>query len=394
MSIKIDQKKVEELLLRGVDEVIDINNLKNKLLSGRRLRIKLGIDPTSPNLHLGRAVTLLKLKDFQLLRHKLVLIVGDFTGIIGDTSDKESERPMLTEATVHKNMKTYVAQAGVLLDIDKVEIHYNSHWLKKLNYTEIGLQADQFSLAEFMARENIKRRFIAGKRISLRELLYPLMQGYDSVAVKADVEIGGTDQRFNLLAGRTMQTFYQQRPQDILMTNLILGTDGRKMSSSWANTINLMDEPQEMFGKIMSIGDNQIISYFEHCTRVSMGKIKEYQKQLAAGKVNPKDIKTELAYEITKLYWKEIGARKGRDHFVSVFQKKSLPKDLPKIKFAGKNIVDVLLSAKLVKSKSEARRLIKEKGVKVDGQVIQSAEEIVKKGRVVQKGKRHFVKII
>ena len=271
--MKIDQEKINQILTRGVDEVIDKENLEKKLKSGKKLRIKLGIDPTSPNLHLGRAIPLLKLKDFQEAGHKIVLIIGDFTGLIGDTSDKEAERPMLDSKTIKQNMKTYVAQAGKIIDIKKCEVRYNSEWLGKLDYYEIGKQADQFSLNEFISRENIKKRLDEGKRISLRELLYPLMQGYDSVAVKADVEIGGTDQRFNLLAVRELQRFYKQAPQDIITNPLIEGLDGRKMSSSWENTVNLLDEPNEMFGKIMSLKDEYIIRYFKFCTRIDLAII-------------------------------------------------------------------------------------------------------------------------
>src|SRR3989344_4782534 len=200
----IDERKIEELLSRGVEEVIEKSSLEKKLKSGKVLRVKLGIDPTSPKLHLGRSIPLLKMRDFQELGHQLVFIVGDFTGVIGDTSDKDSERPMLSPEQIRKNMKDYVKQASRVIDIRKSEVHYNSKWLKKLTYDKIGEQADQFSLAEFNARENIKKRLAEGKRVSLREVLYPLMQGYDSVAIKADVEIGGTDQRFNLLAGRQL----------------------------------------------------------------------------------------------------------------------------------------------------------------------------------------------
>jgi tyrosyl-tRNA synthetase len=394
MSISLDQNKIEDILTRGVNEVISLKNLKAKLLSGKKLRIKLGIDPTSPNLHLGRAVTLLKLRDFQELGHQVVFIVGDFTALVGDTSDKESERPMLAESQVKTNLKSYIDQAAKILDIKQTEINYNSEWLKKLGYQEIGVQADQFSLAEFMARENIKKRYDAGKRVSLRELLYPLMQGYDSVAVKADVELGGTDQRFNLLAGRVLQEHYQQAPQDIMMNNLILGTDGRKMSSSWGNTINLTDEPKEMFGKVMSIPDDLIISYFEHCTRVPMSKVIEYQKQLISQKINPRDIKLELAYEITRLYWQEKGAKAGQDHFTAVIQNKDKPTDLPELKLSGENIIDILVEAKFAKSKSDAKRLIDEQGIKVNDQAVKSYNQIVNQGSIVQKGKRFFIKIV
>src|SRR3990167_1107943 len=221
MCISTDQKKINELLSRGVDEVIDKGDLLAKLQSGKELRVKLGIDPTSPNIHLGRAVPLLKLRDFQELGHKVVLIIGDFTGVIGDTSDKESERPMLDAKTIKENMKTYVQQAGKILDMKKCEVKYNSQWLKKLNYHDFNELAELFSVHEFNARENIKKRLDAGKRVSLREMIYPLMQGYDSVAVKADVELGGTDQRFNLLAGRDIQKYYKQEPQDIVTNPLI-----------------------------------------------------------------------------------------------------------------------------------------------------------------------------
>jgi tyrosyl-tRNA synthetase len=211
MAINTNQQKIEELLSRGVEEVIHQESLKKKLESGKQLRVKLGIDPTSPHLHLGRAIPLLKLKDFQELGHQVVFIVGDFTGVIGDTSDKDSERPMLTKEVIEENMKEYVRQAGKIIDVDKAEIHYNSEWLEKLTYREIGEQADQFSVAEFIARDNIRRRLDAGTRVSLREMLYPLMQGYDSVVVNADVEIGGFDQLFNLKAGRYIQKLAKNR---------------------------------------------------------------------------------------------------------------------------------------------------------------------------------------
>lgn len=394
MKISTDKKQIEELLTRGVNEVIDPIHLKQVLLAGKKLKIKFGIDPTTPNIHLGRAVPLLKLKDFQQLGHQIVFIIGDFTGVIGDTSDKETERPMLSEKEVKKNMRTYIAQVEKILDIKKTEIHYNSKWLTKLGYAEISRQSNQFSLAEFINRENIKKRLTKGTHISLREVLYPLMQGYDSVAVKADVEIGGTDQRFNLLAGRALQVYYKQQPQDILMVNLILGTDDRKMSSTWGNTINLTDKPNDMFGKIMSLPDNLIISYFLHCTRVPMEQVEEYNEQLRKKEINPRDIKMKLAYEITKIYSGEKMATEARDFFVKVFQEKNIPTQIPEMKLANKNIIEILIQSKLVRSKSEARRLINQKGIKVDGKIIVLPEEIIKSGSIVQKGKRHFIKII
>src|SRR3989344_5225557 len=308
--LNLNQQKIDEILTRGVYEVIDKGNLEKKLKSGKPLRIKLGIDPTSTDIHIGRAIPLLKLRDFQKLGHKIVLIIGDFTGVIGDTSDKDGERPMLDEKVIKQNMKTYSRQAEKIIDIKKCEVRYNSQWLRKLDYHEIGRQADNFSLNEFISRENIKKRLDLGKRISLRELMYPLMQGYDSVAVKANVEIGGTDQRFNLLAGRELQRYYKQEPQDIITNPLIEGLDGRKMSSSWQNTINLFDSPGEMFGKVMSLRDEFIIKYFILVTRVGVDKIKQYEADLAGGK-NPRDYKVKLAKEIVKMYHGEKEAEKA-----------------------------------------------------------------------------------
>ena len=393
------KKQIDELLTRGVAEVIDEENLKKRLLSGEKLRVKLGIDPTSPNIHLGRAVTLLKLKDLQQLGHQIVFIIGDFTGVIGDTSDKESERPMLSKETVEKNLQTYLEQAGKILDMDKVESHRNSEWLGKLTYNEIGEHADQFSLAEFNARENIRKRLEAGTRISLREMLYPLMQGYDSVAIKADLELGGTDQRFNLLAGRELQKHYKQNSQDILMVNLIEGTDGRKMSSSWGNTINITDEANNMFGKIMSMGDELIIKYFVHCTRVPMDEIKEIEKEMENGKLNPRDAKLKLAYEITKIYHGEDKARNARDYFVKTFSQKEIPENVDEFKIDGKSkkLAEILVESGNAKSLNDARRKIEQGGVSIDDEKITDIQAIItqkENKKVLKIGKLGFIKII
>jgi tyrosyl-tRNA synthetase len=393
MELSTDKEAISELLTRGVNEVIDKKHLEEQLLSGKQLRVKLGIDPTSPNLHIGRSVTLLKLRDFQKLGHQVVFIVGDFTGVIGDTSDKESERKMLEEQEIAKNMKTYVEQAGKILDLEKAEVQYNSSWLKKLGFAEIGRLANYFSLAEFIARENISKRLKEGSRVSLRELLYPLMQGYDSVAVKSDVELGGTDQRFNLLAGREIQKHYGQESQDIVMTNLVLGTDGRKMSSSWGNTINLTDAPNDMFGKVMSVPDGLIVTYFEHCTRLPMEQVETYAKELKAGKTNPRDIKMALASELVKMYAGEAAAKEAQDYFVNVFQKKTTPDEMPTAKVAGMTIVDALVESKIATSKTKARQLVEQGAVKIDEEVVKSIEQKVKTGNKIQKGKRFFVRV-
>lgn len=387
-----DKQKIEELLIRGVEEIVDKKNLEKKLNSGRQLRIKLGIDPTSPNIHLGRSIPLLKLRDFQELGHQIVFIIGDFTGIIGDTSDKTSERPMLSPETIQANLKTYIEQAAKIIDVNQAEVHYNSTWLKDLKYLDIGEQANLFSLNEFISRDNINRRLKDGKRISLRELLYPLMQGYDSVQVKSDVEIGGTDQRFNLLTGRDMQRHYQQEPQDIITNPLIEGLDGRKMSSSFGNTVNLFDEPNDMFGKIMSLQDELIIKYFTLLTRVELTTIAEYESQLKNG-LNPRDLKLQLAQELVKMYHSESDAHKAKDYFVSTFSKKEIPDDMPEFQLADCNIISVLVDSKLVSSKSEARRLLEQGGIKINGEVVKEINLELKSGDILQKGKLKFLKI-
>lgn len=345
-------KDVEELLSRGVAEGVGLDELKEKLLSGEKLRIKLGIDPTGPDIHLGHAVSLMKLRDFQEAGHQAVLIVGDFTAQIGDTSDKESERPMLEREVIEENKKNYFAQAGKLIDIDKTELKHNSEWLEPLTYREICEHANAFSLSDFIARDNIKRRLDAGKRISLTEVLYPLMQGYDSVAVEADVELGGQDQWFNLLAGRTLQEKFGQKPQAVLTTPLIPGLDGRKMSKSYGNAVSLSDSPHDMFGKLMSLDDEHVATYFEYCTRVSFEEVEEIVKG------HPKEAKMRLAFEITKIYHGEEAAEKAKENFEETFSKGGVPKDIPVARVpSGTLLVDILLEQGLVSSKTEFNRL-------------------------------------
>jgi len=392
MKINTGKEKITALLTRGVDEVIDKKDLEQKLLSGKQLKIKLGFDPTSPNLHIGRSIPLLKLRDFQELGHKIIFIVGDFTGIIGDTSDKDSERPMLDEKVVKDNLKTYIKQAGKIIDIEKSETHYNSEWLNKLKYKEISYQANQFSLNEFISRENIKKRLDTGKRVSLRELLYPLMQGYDSVVIKADVEVCGTDQRFNVLAGRALQRHYKQEPQNIITGPLIEGLDGRKMSSSWGNTINLLDTPNDMYGKTMSLNDDLIIKYFMLITRVSTALIEKYAQEMKDG-ANPRDYKMKLAYELARFYHSQKDAEQAQNFFVHTFSKKETPTDIPEIQPTIYNIITTLLESKCVKSKTEARQVIIQKGVKLNEQTVIDVEQKVKSGDVIQKGKKTFIKV-
>ena len=395
-KVTIDKQKINEILSRGVAEVIDNEHLRLKMLKGERLRVKLGIDPTSPNIHLGRTIPLLKLRDFQDLGHQVVLIIGDFTGLIGDTSDKASERPMLSRDEIEKNMETYLEQAEKILDTKKFELRHNSEWLGKLNYQEIGEQADVFSVAEFIGRENIRKRLDEGKRVSLREVLYPLMQGYDSVAIKADVELGGTDQRFNLLAGRKLQEHFGEAPQDILMNDLIAGLDGRKMSSSWGNVINITDPPEEMFGKVMSMGDDLIIPYFIHCTRVPIPRLEEIKKALEQGE-NPKEAKEELAYEITQMYWGKKGAERGQKHFDLVFRENKIPENIPEVVISEKkiNILDLLVKTKFCPSKSGARKMVEQGAVKINQEIILDWKSVISElnNKIVQVGKRKFCRI-
>lgn len=419
------EQKIEELLSRGVAEVIDREHLKTRLMAGEKLRVKLGIDPTSPNIHLGRSIPLLKLRDFQELGCEVYFIIGDFTGQIGDTSDKDSERPMLSEDLVKNNMEKYFEQASRILKND-FKVQYNSSWLSKLDLRRIGELSTWFSLNEFISRENIKKRLDEGKRVSLRELLYPLMQGYDSIMVDADVELGGTDQRFNLLAGRECQKMHlvseQERleiekiigkrplyrsgtrlpkkiegvdgdPQDILMTNLILGTDGRKMSSSWGNTINLTDAPNDMFGKVMSIPDELIESYLVHCTRVPMEEVKEI-----IALPNPRDAKVRLAQEIVKLYHGENEADKAVQYFIETFSKGHVPEEVREVKgHEGIALLDFLVAAELATSKGEARRKIEQGGVSCEDEKLIDPNFILTagyQGKILKVGKKDFVKIV
>lgn len=389
---------IRELLSRGVAEVIQRDVLLKKLESGNSLRIKFGVDPTSPNIHLGRATALLKLRDFQNLGHQIVFIIGDFTGVIGDTSDKESERPMLERDVVERNLTTYFEQAGKILDMGKVEQHRNSAWLEKLGYREIGEHADVFSLSDFIARDNIKRRLDAGKRVSLREVLYPLMQGYDSIAVRADVEIGGTDQKFNMLAGRRLEERFGVASQDIITMELLHGLDGRKMSSSWGNTINITDPPFDMFGKVMSLKDELIFDYFRLATRIPLDRIDELKRELDQG-ANPRDVKMILGEEIVSMFHGSESAVRARAQFIATFQNKILPEEIDEVAGALDEMIgDILVRHKTVASKTEWRRLVDDGAVKkfdAGGTEIKFHDPATRftQDIILKVGKRRFIKI-
>lgn len=394
-NISTDEKAIDELLSRGVTEVIVKQELRRKLLSGEQLRVKLGIDPTSPDLHIGRAVTLLKLRDFQELGHQVVLIVGDFTAVIGDTSDKDSERPMLSQDTIEKNKETYFEQVGKVLDLSKTELRYNSEWLGPLTYREIGEHADMFSIADFIARENIAKRLNAGKRVSLREVLYPLMQGYDSVAVRADVELGGTDQRFNLLAGRTLQERMGQRPQDVVISPLINGLDGTKMSSSRGNYIALTAEPADMYGKVMSMADAEVGTYFEVCTRVPMEEVLSLRAALADGSLHPKEAKMRLAREIVTLYHNVGAAEEAEAHFTAAFSEGAVPSNVPETLCSKEATYLEVLEAALDESRTALRRLAADGAIhQVGGASITDISVPVAQTQVLRIGKHRFLKIV
>ena len=398
MQIETNYKKVEEVLTRGVEKVINLNHLRKRLLSGRKLRIKHGIDPTGPKIHIGRATQLWKLKDFQELGHKIILIIGDFTAQIGDASDKQAMRRPLTAKEVKENMKDYIKQIGKILDITKVEFHYNSEWLNKLTAKELLNLAMNFTAQQTIQRRNFKERWERGKPIGLHELAYPLLQGYDSVAVKADVELGGFDQLFNLKIGRDVQKIFGQEPQDIITLKMLFGLDGRKMSTSWGNVINITDKSEEQFGKIMSMKDELILDYFELCTRIPLEEIKKMGKELKKNQINPRDLKLKLAREIVRLYHGKKAAKRAEKEFRRVFERKELPSRIPNISIKVKklNILNLLVETKLTSSKSEAKRLILQKAVKINGVLKENWQEIIeiKNGMVIQVGKRRFRKVV
>ncbi|MEK7579162.1 MAG: tyrosine--tRNA ligase [Patescibacteria group bacterium] len=389
-----DPARVDRLLSRGIAEIVDKAHLKAALLSGKQLRIKLGIDPTGENLHLGHSINLLKLKDFQDLGHQIVFIIGDATAEVGDTSDKDSERPMLVKKEIQKNKKTYLAQVGKIIDLSCAEVEHNGKWLNKLTFRDIGEQANLFSVSDFISRDNIKRRLTAGKRVSLRETLYPLMQGYDSVAVRANVELGGTDQWFNLLAGRVMQEYYKQEPQDILITRILTAGDGRKMSKSLGNTINILDAAEDMYGKAMRIDDVLITEYMELTTRIPEEEILEYKQRLVAGE-NPKNIKQILARVLVSTYHSEKDATKAEDAFQKTFSEKKMPDTMPEVLIEEGETLENALPTTLMSSKSHLRRLVAQGAVHdmESGEKIKDSKRRIVVPLILKLGKRTFVRI-
>jgi len=357
------------------------------------LRVKLGIDPTGDKIHIGRATQLWKLRLFQELGHKVVLIIGDFTALVGDPSDKPDGRSGLAKEEINKNMKSYLKQIDKVLDVKKAEIRYNSEWFSKMKLADFLNLASNFSIQQLVQRRNFKERWESQKPISLKEITYPLLQGYDSVAVKADIELGGYDQLFNLNSGRDVQKIFNQKPQNIMALKMLDGLDGRKMSTSWGNVVNITDEPNDMFGKLMSMNDDMIDSYFELCTQLSFEEIGKFKKEFS----NPRNLKAVLAKEIISLYHDREKAEKAEQEFEKVFKDKEIPTKIREF-FCSKDkysILEILPHLDLAKSKGAAKRLVQQGGVKIENVVINDIhfEITVKEGMIIQVGKRNFAKL-
>ena len=393
-TVSTNEGRIAELLSRNIEEIFVKDNLLKRLSSGQRLRVKLGFDPTGDKIHIGRAIILRKLRDFQALGHQIVFIVGDFTARIGDPSDKLEKRPMLSERQIKTNLKNYKEQIGKIIDLSKAEFHYNSRWLSKLGFAEIGSLAESFSVQQMSGRRNFKERFERGEEVSLREFMYPLMQGYDSVAVKADVEIGGFDQLFNLKAGRVIQRHYGLPEQDILTTQMLPGTDGRKMSTSWGNVINITDSPDEMFGKTMSVQDDLIVTYFKLCTDRSLSQISDLDDKLKNG-LNPRDVKLDLAEEIVSIYHGKPRALLAKEEFLKIYQHGELPIGAPKVVIKGPELLsDILIKSELVSSKSEFHRLITDGAVEEVGVgKITDSKFMITKNLRLRIGKHRFLAV-
>lgn len=390
-----DIEKALREIARGAEEIIPLDELKKKLESGRQLTIKLGMDPTAPDIHLGHTVILNKLRTFQKLGHKIVLIIGDFTASIGDPSGKNATRPELPREQIIENAKTYAEQAFKILDKDLTEIRYNSEWCEKLGAAGTIKLASKLTVARMLERDDFSKRFASQQPIAIHEFLYPLFQGYDSVAIKSDVELGGTDQKFNLLMGRELQKDAGMEPQCVLMMPLLVGLDGVvKMSKSKHNYIGVTEAPKEMFGKIMSISDDLMWSYYDLLSFKNVDEIKAVHDKCNSGEMNPRDAKIELGREIVARYHGEDAANAAVEGFKSQFAKGALPEDIPEVTVTSTTIPNLLKDAGLCASTSDAMRMIKQSAVKCDGKVITDKSAPVEKGSAIwQVGKRRFAKV-
>ncbi|WP_153915325.1 tyrosine--tRNA ligase [Shewanella sp. TC10] len=392
----LDQVLAE--IKRGTDEILLESDLLEKLKEGRPLRIKLGADPTAPDIHLGHTVILNKLRAFQELGHEVIFLIGDFTGIVGDPSGKNSTRPPLTREDVLANAETYKEQVFKILDPAKTRIEFNSSWLEPLGAAGMIRLGSKQTVARMMERDDFKKRYASGQAIAIHEFMYPLLQGYDSVALKADVELGGTDQKFNLLMGRELQKAEGQKPQTVIMMPLLVGLDGvKKMSKSAHNYIGVSEPANEMFGKIMSISDDLMWSYFELLSFRPLAEIAQFKEDIANGQ-NPRDVKIALAKEIIARFHDQEQADAAHQEFINRFQKGAMPDDIEEMEFEageGLAIANLLKTAGLVGSTSDGMRMIKQGAVKMDGEKLSDTRQVFEAGltAIFQVGKRKFAKV-
>lgn len=388
---------LSELLRRGVAEVIVESELCARLQSGTPLRLKQGFDPTRPDMHIGHAVGLRKLRAFQELGHQVVLIVGDWTAQIGDPSGRDETRIRLSAAEVRANAETYMEQFFRVVDRQRTEVRWQSEWFGQFTLEHALDLAGRFTLAQMLAHETFRKRYETGAPLTILELMYPMLQAYDSVAIKADVEFGGTDQKFNILAGRELMAQLGMTPQQVFLVPLIPGTDGRKMSKTFNNTVDIRMPPSEMYGRIMSMSDEVLPLYFEVLTDVPLAEIDEMKLAMAAGQVNPRDLKMRLAREIVAQFHDPAAAAAAEAAFVRQFVEREIPEDIPTFTLtAPSGIVEVLVASGLALSKSEARRLIDGGGVRVDGERVEDYALTLSPGAnvVVQVGRRKFVRVV
>ncbi|MFH1226017.1 MAG: tyrosine--tRNA ligase [bacterium] len=390
--INKDPKKIEEVLTRGVENVYPAKDaLKKFLLAGNKLVIYNGIDPTG-DLHLGHSVVLNKLRQFQELGHEIILLIGDFTGQVGDPTDKKAARKPLTHEQVLANANNYQKIIGKILDLKKTKFDYNSKWWNKMSLPEFFTWLSQVTVARVLERDMFQERMKKGADIHMHELMYPILQGVDCIKLGVNMEIGGNDQTFNMLFGRTLMA-KQGKEKFVLATKLLVDPSGKKMGKTEGNAVDLTDNPKEMFGKIMSWPDGVIVLAFEICAQAPMAEINGYEAQLKSGQVNPRDLKAKLAWEIVKIYHGEKEASGAAEEFDKIFKNKEKPEEIKEVKAKSDNLVDVLVETKLAPSKSEARRLVLQGGIKVDDKVVKGVEFKVKRGATIQKGKRFFIKI-
>ena len=385
--------EIKWLLTRGVAETIIEAEMIKLLESGKPLRLKQGFDPSCPDIHLGHVVGLRKLRQFQDRGHRVVLIVGDWTAQIGDPSGVSITRPMLSAEEVKINAQTYMEQFFKVVDEDKTEVRWQSEWFGKFGLDDVIRLTSKFTVAQILAREDFSNRYNSGRPVAITELLYPLLQGYDSVAMESDVEFGGTDQKFNCLVGRELQQMVGQRPQQVFLLPLLVGTDGsQKMSKSLGNYIGVNESPNDIYGKVMSIPDELLINYFELITDVSDKEIAEYKEQMASQSVNPMVIKKRLAFEITSQFHSAETASEAEDHFIRVVQEKEIPEDLVILPVSQCALTVALTDAGLTKSRSEARRLLNQGAIEIDGEKVTEdmAMSKIKKGSKIKVGKRRF----